>query len=291
MKNFLAGATVACILASAEILRELHTFEVRHYSIPLPKMKKEEKRKVLFLTDLHGKEYGKENRRLIKKIREEKPDYILIGGDMLTRTKKETEQKALRLFSHLAGICPVYAANGNHEQKMKENLEDYGTRYEKYKEAVKSTGVHLLENDSVSLHFEGQPVKVTGLEIPLSCYSRVKREELRISQISERVGVSEKEEYQILLAHNPAFISQYWEWGADLVLSGHLHGGIVRIPGIGGVITPQFKLFPRYSGDMYQKDGHISVVSKGLGTHTVNVRLFNPAELTAVTFYGSKSPD
>ena len=152
MKNFLAGATVACILASAEILRELHTFEVRHYSIPLPKMKKEEKRKVLFLTDLHGKEYGKENRRLIKKIREEKPDYILIGGDMLTRTKKETEQKALRLFSHLAGICPVYAANGNHEQKMKENLEDYGTRYEKYKEAVKSTGVHLLENDSVSLH-------------------------------------------------------------------------------------------------------------------------------------------
>ena len=174
MKNFLAGATVACILASAEILRELHTFEVRHYSIPLPKMKKEEKRKVLFLTDLHGKEYGKENRRLIKKIREEKPDYILIGGDMLTRTKKETEQKALRLFSHLAGICPVYAANGNHEQKMKENLEDYGSRYEKYKEAVKSTGVHLLENDSVSLHFGEQPVKVTGLEIPLSCYSRVK---------------------------------------------------------------------------------------------------------------------
>ena len=75
------------------------------------------------------------------------------------------------------------------------------------------------------------------------------------------------------------------------MLSGHLHGGIVRIPGIGGVITPQFKLFPRYSGDMYQKDGHISVVSKGLGTHTVNVRLFNPAELTAVTFYGSKSQD
>ena len=75
---------------------------------------------------------------------------------------------------------------------MKENLEDYGSRYEKYKEAVKSTGVHLLENDSVSLHFGEQPVKVTGLEIPLSCYSRVKREELRISQISERVGVSEK---------------------------------------------------------------------------------------------------
>ena len=289
MKNFLTGAAAACILAGAEMLRELHTFEVRRYSIPLPKMKRGEERKVLFLTDLHGKEYGKENGRLIKKIREEKPDYILIGGDMLTRTKKETEQKALRLFSHLAGICPVYAANGNHEQKMKENPEDYGTRYEKYKEALKNTGVRLLENNSVKLFFGEQPVKVTSLEIPLSCYSRIKREDLQASHISEKIGVPEKKEYQILLAHNPAFIAQYWEWGADLVLSGHLHGGIVRIPGIGGVITPQFKLFPQYSGDMYQKDGHISVVSKGLVTHTVNVRLFNPAELTAITFYGGKS--
>lgn len=82
---------------------------------------------------------------------------------------------------------------------MKENLEDYGSRYEKYKEAVKSTGVHLLENDSVSLHFGEQPVKVTGLEIPLSCYSRVKREELRVSQITKRVGVSEKKNTRFCL--------------------------------------------------------------------------------------------
>ena len=107
----------------------------------------------MFLTDLHGKEYGKENRRLIKKIREEKPDYILIGGDMLTRTKKKQSSKAFTaFFSSCRYLTRSMRQTENHEQKMKENLEDYGTRYEKYKEAVKSTGVHLLENDSVSLH-------------------------------------------------------------------------------------------------------------------------------------------
>lgn len=286
MKNFVAGAIALCALAGVEVIRELHSFQVRRYRIPLSEMKKEEKVKVLFLTDLHGKQYGKGNIKLINKIREEAPDYIFIGGDMLTRRKEETEQTVMRFLEEIVHICPVYMANGNHEQKMKEKPEYYGARYERYRDAVKETGIHLLENDSVRLMFGQQPVRVTGLEIPLTCYKRMKKENLPISQIVDLVGNAGKEEYQILLAHNPACMWQYWKWGADLVLSGHLHGGIVRIPGIGGVITPQFKLFPKYSGDMYQKDGHISVVSKGLGTHTVNVRLFNPAELTAITFYG-----
>lgn len=286
MKNFAVGAAALFALTGAEIIRELHSFQVRRYRIPLSKLKKDENIKVLFLTDLHGKQYGKGNRKLISKISKEDPDYILIGGDMLTRAKEETEQTALQFFGEIVRICPVYMANGNHEQKMKEKPECYGFRYERYKEAVEKTGVHLLENDSVRLMFGEQPVRVTGLEIPLTCYKRMKKEDLSTSDIARLVGNASKEEYQILLAHNPACISRYWNWGADLVLSGHLHGGIVRIPGIGGVISPQFKFFPRYSGDMYQKDGHISVVSKGLGTHTVNVRLFNPAELTAITFYG-----
>lgn len=285
-KDFVAGAAGVCMFAAAEIIRELHFFQIRRYSISLPGMKKGQKTKVLFLTDLHGKQYGKANRKLIAKIREEDPDYILVGGDTLTRTKRETERAAVLLLAQLTRICPVYMANGNHEQKMKEKTDCYGKRYKRYKEAVKKAGVHLLENRSVHLLFGDQPVRVTGLEIPLSCYSRTKGEELSVPQIEEKVGGASSEEYQILLAHNPSCTKQYWEWGADLVLSGHLHGGIVRIPGIGGVISPQFKLFPRYSGDMYKKDGHISVVSKGLGTHTVNVRLFNPAELTAITFSG-----
>ena len=89
--------------------------------------------------------------------------------------------------------------------------------------------------------------------------------------------------YHILLAHNPSYMEAYKEWGSDLILSGHLHGGCVRLPGIGGVITPQAFLFPKYSGEMTVDGKQTIIVSKGLGTHTFNVRLFNPAEVIAIT--------
>ena len=113
--------------------------------------------------------------------------------------------------------------------------------------------------------------------------------ELQVEEIEERVGERSGDTYRILMAHNPAYMDVYWEWGADLVLSGHLHGGVVRLPLVGGVITPQMQLFPRYSGDMYKgKDGQSCVVSRGLGTHTVNVRLYNMAELVSLTFVGKQ---
>ena len=100
-------------------------------------------------------------------------------------------------------------------------------------------------------------------------------------EIESRVGAADSS-YQILLAHNPAYVEAYRKWGADLILSGHLHGGIVRIPGIGGVIAPDLTLFPKYSGDIYRKEDATVVVSKGLGAHSVPIRLLNPAEMVVL---------
>ena len=107
-----------------------------------------------------------------------------------------------------------------------------------------------------------------------------------MEQIEERIGKADIAKYQILLAHNPIYTDTYLKWGADLVLSGHLHGGIVRIPGLGGVITPQFRLFPKYSGELTVKDGKSVVVSKGLGTHTIRIRFLNPADVIVLHFQG-----
>lgn len=96
------------------------------------------------------------------------------------------------------------------------------------------------------------------------------------------IGKADKTEYNILLAHNPVFTPTYLGWGADLSISGHLHGGIVRIPYLGGVITPQMKLFPKYSGELTREGESAVVVSKGLGTHTIKVRFMNPAELVVI---------
>ncbi len=85
-----------------------------------------------------------------------------------------------------------------------------------------------------------QKVRLTGLEIPLECYTHLKRREMPEGAIKERIGNRDPEAFQVLLAHNPSYMKEYLAWGADLILSGHLHGGMVRIPGIGGVIGPDF---------------------------------------------------
>ena len=111
-----------------------------------------------------------------------------------------------------------------------------------------------------------------------------------MEKMTEIMGTPESDAYRILMVHQPDFAPVYLDWGADLVLSGHLHGGIVRIPGIGAVMSPQLRLFPKYSGGDYKEAGEKRViVSKGLGTHTINLRLFNPAEMIAIRLKGEKT--
>ena len=267
-----------------EIRKELSEFCVRKYTLKVPYETESGKPvKIIFVSDLHGKQYGKNNESLIRAIRKEGPDFILSGGDILTRSEEVTDHTAIRFYQNLSEICPVYAANGNHEQRMKENPEYYGFRYARMKKQLVDAGVQILENESVEIDMKGIPVTVSGLEIPLKCYSHFKTVPLDLSEMIERIGMAEREKFQILLAHNPAYMKQYADWGSKLTLSGHLHGGLVRIPGIGGLITPQARFFPKYSGDMHIKDNKACIVSRGLGTHTVNIRLFNTPEVVSIT--------
>lgn len=277
-----ALCAVSALVCCGEMARELHTFRVRRYSLKLPG--KEEGRSVrfVFLSDLHGKEYGRDHCRLLKQIRTERPDCILVGGDMLTRTDPDTDGTALRLLSQLPDIAPVYAANGNHEQKMKADAGSYRDRYRIYKEKLEEAGVMVLENETRIFEKGTFRAAVSGLELPLECYGHFRTEKLSSADKRQIGHLAGREEFSILLAHNPAYMEDYWKAGADLVLSGHLHGGILRLPVLGGVITPQMQLFPEYSGDLYKKKGHYCIVSRGLGTHTVNVRLFNMAELVSL---------
>jgi predicted MPP superfamily phosphohydrolase len=104
-----------------------------------------------------------------------------------------------------------------------------------------------------------------------------------------KIGSKEQENFQILIAHNPIYFKNYAEWGADLVVSGHVHGGIVRLPLIGGVISPAIALFPRYDGGKYEQNGSTMVLSRGLGTHTIHVRVFNPGEVCVIRVRGKKN--
>ena len=279
--GIIIGILAAAVLfVFAEMYRELHTFRVTRYRVASPKLTGE--KTWVFLSDLHNQVYGENNCKLINAVKNESPDLILIGGDMLVGKNGHSYEPALACVKELVKIAPVYYANGNHEERMKLKPEKYDQSYALYREKLLEFGVHLLENESTVLSDDSK-VRLTGLEIPLECYTHLKRREMPGGAIKERIGERDPEAFQVLLAHNPSYMKEYLAWGADLILSGHLHGGMVRIPGIGGVIGPDFVLFPKYSGEMRRVGDQTVIVSKGLGTHTIHIRLFNPAEIVVLS--------
>lgn len=282
--GIIIGILVAAVLlVFAEMYRELHTFRVTRYQVASPKLAGE--KTWVFLSDLHNQVYGVNNCRLIDAVKKESPDLILIGGDMLVGKNGHSYEPALACVKELVKIAPVYYANGNHEERMKLKPQKYDQSYALYREKLLNLGVHLLENESTVLSDESK-VRLTGLEIPLECYTHLKRREMPEGAIKERIGNRDPEAFQVLLAHNPSYMKEYLAWGADLILSGHFHGGLVRLPGVGAVFSPSFQVFPAYSGGHYQEGEQEMVVSKGLGTHTFHVRLFNPAEAVLLRIHG-----
>lgn len=289
METWLILISVILLICIAEWMREIRTFRITHYDVTSEKLNGLEKeRKVLFLTDLHNNCYGRQNEKLIGAVREQHPDLILIGGDMLVGLKGAPTKVAEGFVREIAKICPIYYANGNHEFRLKIDPEIYGETYARYKSTLEGLGVHFLENAHADLLWDECSVQIHGLEIPRECYKKFGKRELTPEEVAERIGAADPSKYQILLVHNPMYMNIYQNWGADLILSGHLHGGVVRIPGLGGVITPQFRMFPKHSGEL-TVDGDTSiVVSKGLGTHTIKIRFLNPAEIVVLHIKGKE---
>lgn len=282
-KGILKAAAAALACLCGEIWRELHHFRTVTYRLRSKKLKGVgEGVRIVFLSDLHNQTYGKANNRLLRKIKEIAPSIVLIGGDMLVGKKGKSYLPALAFVKELTKRYPVYYANGNHEQRMKEWPGVYGDAYRKYKKELECAGVIFLENSSQELICGNCRIRLTGIEIPAECYSHFRKARIPEGAVKERIGEAKEEVYEILLAHNPSFMEEYLEWGADLVLSGHLHGGIVRLPGVGGAVSPAFDIFPKYSGGYYREGEQEIVVSRGLGVHTICVRLFNPAELAVL---------
>ena len=288
IKIILIIVAVFIVYCLIEMIRELRDFRVTKYRICSQKLNgiKREK-KIIFLSDLHNRMYGEENERLLESIRNQHPDLILIGGDMLVRKDGNSYDKTVQFLAKLPGICPVYCANGNHEQKLKELPDKYEQSYEEYKKALTASGIHMLENASETVKLDEVPVKLSGLEISLGAYARFGKKELSLKEITDRIG-EHGDDYQILLAHHPGYMKEYLAYGADLILGGHYHGCVVQLPWIGGVISTNFTLFPKYSGGIYQEGEQTAVVSRGLGTHSVPLRLWNWPELIVLELSGNE---
>ena len=241
----------------------------------------------VMLADLHNHSYGEENERLAEAIFTQKPDAVLVAGDLPVGRPGADFTPALELIRRLReGGLPIFYGNGNHEYRMRLHPEIYGSMYTEYTVVLREYGVKPLENEKVSFSAKGLDMDIYGYELPEFYYKKFCRAIFHQEDLEKAIGRPDPARFNILLAHNPIYFDSYAWWGADLTVSGHLHGGIIRIPGIGGLITPQAKLFPRYDAGQFKKNGKNLVVSRGLGTHTVNIRIFNPAELSVIRLKG-----
>lgn len=314
------------------IRSDTHRFVTRTYEIKSPKLK--EDMTLCFLSDLHEHDYdyGKHNDSLVKAIKDAHPDLILSGGDLLTSHKNPKSARpaeAVTLLQKLRHVAPIYLINGNHEIKIRER-SSYGNMYQEYANQVKETGARLLQNESVRLSFQdvssdtsatdkknnasdsnnsvSEPFALYGLETGLIYYTHGKdRRDMSTSDLNEKLGKAPEGLFTILLAHDPHPFEEYAQWGADLTLAGHMHGGVADI-GV-GVISPRYKLFPFYDGGLFIKTNanqkvirqhapgvvylengsRAMVLGRGLGTHTIHVRFHNPGELVVVKLYADNN--
>lgn len=273
----LAGAAAACLLRSQY---ERKTLSLEETWMDSPKIKRE--KTFVFLSDLHDNSFGPDNEELLEAIAGVKPQAVLIGGDLMVAKGVGDTKIALSLLRRLAEKYPVYYGNGNHESRMKWEREIYGRKYEAYRNQLRKWGVHYLENDSA---LWDEDVMVSGLNLGQRFYQKAffrKPKPMDIQYIKARLGDANDQRFQILLAHSPLYFDTYAAWGADLTLAGHFHGGTIRLPFLGGVMTPQYQFFLPWCAGEFEKNGRRMLVSRGLGTHSINIRLNNLPQLAVV---------
>lgn len=265
------------------ILYDTHHFVVRRYQFSSEKIKKTTR--MVMLSDLHNYRYGRENCELLAAIDAAAPDMIVIAGDMITACKKEKFDHTLRFLKALRDKYPLYYAYGNHEQKIELYEAVYGDMGERFAKGLHDAGIEPLRNAHVTLPDRG--IAIYGLEPERAYFQRFTKKTMEDSYLEGLLGKRNEACYTVLLAHNPDYFPEYAAWGADLVLAGHVHGGIVRVPFLGGLISPALRLFPKYDGGLYTEGASQMALGRGIGTHSPKVRLLNPAELLVIELYGA----
>ena len=241
--------------------------------------------KILQLSDLHNRRFNKNNKKIVKIIEKQKPDIIVMTGDMVS-SNSTGFSNVFSLVEELDGKYPIYYIFGNHEQRL--SVEKQAIIIGKLREY----GVKVLNNQHEPITKNDESIEIFGLKQELIYYTNYLKSKKTYSyetkDMENAIRKADSKKFNILLAHNPLYFETYEKWGADLVFSGHVHGGIIQIPFIGGFLSPERKLFPKYSGGEYEINDSKMIVSRGLGYTKINLRFFNNPEICVVELKSKK---
>lgn len=261
---------------------ERNRFQTVSYELPCPALPEAfDGFSFVFLTDLHGKTFGPNNETLIAAIRDSASDAVLIGGDMMiAKKRKKMDFSALEaIFTGLGGSLPVYYGEGNHESRIRRETRAYPGWFDAFSGILQKYKVTYLRNRTVLIKRGNQSIGIAGLTLPESLYRHGKKKPAPENFAEKRLGKAGG--FTILLLHSPSYFEEAADWGADVTLSGHFHGGTIAL-GKRGLMTPQFTFFEERVRGCFDFDGRFGVVSAGLGTHSVNLRMWNPPELIKI---------
>ncbi len=260
----LAAALCAFLINDSRTRLEVSRYEVSSSKLP----QSFDGFKIVQLSDLHGAEFGADGTELAERVAALEPDIIALTGDFVT---DEGDLEAVgKLVGRLTEICPVYFVSGNHEfgsglaAQVRETMEDAGVKY--------------LSNEYLTISRGGEDILLGGVEDPLAYADMLTPEEL-----ARQMAEASPSAFRILLGHRNYWMTEYPGLPVDLILSGHAHGGLIRIPGVGGLIGTDRSLFPDFAGGAYNNGSYTMIVSRGLGNSVPVPRIFNHPEIVCVT--------
>ena len=242
--------------------------------------------RIMHISDLHNCNFDKKQQRLIELTKKLQPNYIFMTGDICDEHHKKIDS-VLYFLEGICDIAPIYYVTGNHEWCMK----DKGAALF---QGVKRFGVHVLHDQMIELEKSGDCIQLIGIDDPY-CPRNGKihecdrvRAEFYLQEL-KRICKKLKKIFTVLLSHRPEFIDFYAKANIDLVFAGHAHGGLVRIPGIGGIIAPHQGWFPRYTEGIVKKGNTKMIISRGLGNSGLFFRIHNNSEIILAVLDGSKN--
>ncbi len=215
------------------------------------------------VSDLHNAEFGEENGTLISLIREAEPDIIAVTGDLVDSNRTDIGT-ALSFIRAVVKLAPVYFVSGNHEAMISDG------EFESLLSGLADAGVTVLDGASEDIIIGGGQIRLVGVRDPA------------FGPLALPDGLKDDSIYTVVLAHRPEFFAEYAAAGADIILSGHTHGGQLRLPFVGGVIAPGQGWFPKYDAGLFEENGARMIVSRGLGNSIIPVRINDRPELVIV---------
>ena len=274
VRRFLTGAAVTLAALAGFFWWSNNALQVTRWEAAFPDLPEGfDGCRIAVLSDLHGAEFGAENRRLFHTVEALRPEWIFFLGDLEDSFRGPAAGYAEQIADGLSAIAPTYYITGNHEWAI--------GSVPRLKERLTEHGVTVLSNEFLPLERSGGTILLAGIDDP-NGYAEQKSPEEVATDLHAAYG----NPFWLLLAHrNNLFPTRYYRLGAHLTLSGHGHGGLIRFPFTDGLVSTDHTFFPSWTAGFYEKDGSRLFVTRGLGNSGPTFRLFNRPEVALLTLY------